>query len=419
MSNILFGSKFDLSVETVETLFPDRLVIDGNVQRDLNMARAKKIAYYIIGALDGETLGAFFAPLVVSARQDGKLYILDGQHRWKGIREAINFLTKSVMRLRNKVNDKKISEDERASLKREYESATRVLDAINKTTIPLMIYRGLDEDTERQLFHDLNNLAQKPTKSLSLSYDSSNPFVVLARDTVRQVPKLAELVDTSKKAGKLEASKLFLFSTVFQTVQKLLSKSAFKGTDDNQKEAILQSAKDFFEIFINSLPNDFLEDKYLYKDAKVIQGVAVFVKQISDLKGVDWRVTLTEALKEFEFTAKNHLFVTIGGASKTEDGKVIFRGTSAGTSAVSKTLFATAKRLDANGVEVDDAYLANLTIDESEEDIIEDDVQDQLTQAVEELAQPPLTEEEDFLAALESEEETVGEVTEDDDEILF
>lgn len=434
----LFGAKYFLASERYENLV-NKVIVDKEAQRKLSVPRAKKIAEYIISALNGETMGAFFSPLLASERPDGKWAVGDGQHRWNGFIEAVSKIEKEIMRLRKKAQSKKLSEDEISDIKTEIESLTRIVKAIGASQIPIMVYQDLSIDMERQLFHDINNFAIKPPKSLSLSFDTSNPFIWVAKEALQANKKLAELTDRSPSAttqSKLEASKLFLFSTVYQTVEKFLGKKAFKDADEDRRIEILQDVNNFFTIYLDSLPEDFLdESKFLYRDAKVIQGVAMFAKQMGELKGVDWQVTLAEALKSLSFENKNHLFATIGGASKTDDGKIFFRGTSAGTGAVNKTLSGVAKRLDKEGVEVNDAYLAKLAeVEEELEEEVSSEVLEALheaseqmdaeaeVEALEEIVSSDDDEEEvDLLALLGGdEEEPQGEaVSEDDDTDFF
>lgn len=114
------------------------------------------------------------------------LWVVDGQHRRKAIQIVIEFLEE--VRLEQKYPPKKQSlfphnrddrflpQDELAVWMECYE-LTR-----GECTISLDIHLGLGIIEERQLFHDLNNLAKKVEKSLALEFDSSNPVNAFIKD---------------------------------------------------------------------------------------------------------------------------------------------------------------------------------------------------------------------------------------------
>ncbi|QIP03787.1 DNA sulfur modification protein DndB [Bradyrhizobium symbiodeficiens] len=51
-------------------------------------------------------------------------------------------------------------------------------------TVQVELHLGLSIDQERQLFHDLNNLGKKVTRSLSLKFDGSNPITKFIEDVL-------------------------------------------------------------------------------------------------------------------------------------------------------------------------------------------------------------------------------------------
>lgn len=51
-------------------------------------------------------------------------------------------------------------------------------------TVQIELHLGLTIDQERQLFHDLNNLGKKVTRSLSLKFDASNPITKFVEDVL-------------------------------------------------------------------------------------------------------------------------------------------------------------------------------------------------------------------------------------------
>lgn len=51
-------------------------------------------------------------------------------------------------------------------------------------TVQIELHLGLSIEQERQLFHDLNNLGKKVTRSLSLKFDASNPITKFIEDVL-------------------------------------------------------------------------------------------------------------------------------------------------------------------------------------------------------------------------------------------
>jgi len=116
------------------------------------------------------------------------LWIVDGQHRRRGLQMVVEFLEQ--VRMDQKYPPKKQSlfphnRDERTVPPEElavwiecYE-LTRGL-----CTVGVDIHLGLDIIQERQLFYDLNNKSKKIETSLGLEFDSSNPVNAFIKETL-------------------------------------------------------------------------------------------------------------------------------------------------------------------------------------------------------------------------------------------
>jgi len=59
-------------------------------------------------------------------------------------------------------------------------------------TVQIELHLGLSIEQERQLFHDLNNLGKKVTRSLSLKFDASNPITKFIEDVLINELKLKD-----------------------------------------------------------------------------------------------------------------------------------------------------------------------------------------------------------------------------------
>lgn len=114
------------------------------------------------------------------------IWVVDRQHRRKAIQMVIEFLEE--IRIDQKYPPKKqsifphnrdernVPHDELAVWNECYE-LTR-----GDCTVSMDIHLGLNIIEERQLFHDLNNLAKKVEKSLALEFDSSNAVNAFIKD---------------------------------------------------------------------------------------------------------------------------------------------------------------------------------------------------------------------------------------------
>jgi len=127
---------------------------------------------------DGET-----AAFKVFLSQKHVLWVVDGQHRRKGMEMVFQFLdelrTKHVYPKKGSLYQsptQEISADE-MSLWEECFVVARTF-----CTIAVEVHLGLDVDQERQLFHDLNRLSKKVETSLALNFDNSNPVNLFIKE---------------------------------------------------------------------------------------------------------------------------------------------------------------------------------------------------------------------------------------------
>ncbi len=104
-------------------------------------------------------------------------WIVDGQHRRKGIQLVYEFLDylNTYKKYPNKGSLYQPAEKKDNITQEEVTIWAECLEMSKACTINLEIHLGLNVDQERQLFHDLNNLSRKVEKSLALQFDNSNP----------------------------------------------------------------------------------------------------------------------------------------------------------------------------------------------------------------------------------------------------
>ncbi|MBN9076325.1 MAG: hypothetical protein J0H84_08885 [Rhizobiales bacterium] len=111
-------------------------------------------------------------------------WMIDGQHRLVGgqtTKEFLEYVTKSgSYPARNNLftGRGKVSPEEMIVWMEALECARSF------ASVKVELHLGLSIEQERQLFHDLNNLGKKVTRSLSLKFDGSNPITKFIDDVL-------------------------------------------------------------------------------------------------------------------------------------------------------------------------------------------------------------------------------------------
>jgi hypothetical protein len=111
------------------------------------------------------------------------LWVIDGQHRRKGMQMVFEFLeqvrsTRAYPKKGGLVNGEGelLPPDELKVWEECFEVAR------SYCTLLLEVHLGLQPSEERQLFHDLNRLGKKVDTSLALQFDSSNPINLFIKE---------------------------------------------------------------------------------------------------------------------------------------------------------------------------------------------------------------------------------------------
>lgn len=212
----------------------DEIPPELRAQRPLNRARIPEIAQYIVenpteyafssitASIDGNVR---FHPLAESGSHNNigqlvvpmtvRFIINDGQHRRAGIEE--------VLKGRPELGDE---------------------------TISVVFYVDAGLQRCQQMFADLNKHAVRPTKSLSILYDSRDPLSQFARKLITMVPVFKGLTETEKTIISNRSIKLFTLSSIYQGMRALLNKPK-DGRISPQEEAL---AIDFWTEVGNLIP---------------------------------------------------------------------------------------------------------------------------------------------------------------------
>jgi hypothetical protein len=125
----------------------------------------KPIANY-----DGETIA-----FKIFFNHGDIFWIVDGQHRRKAIQMVYEFLNYTTTHHKYPAKGSLYVDKSKTDLSNEeLQVWFDCLESSKECTVSVEVHLGLGIQEERQLFHDLNNLAKKVEKSLALQFDLSN-----------------------------------------------------------------------------------------------------------------------------------------------------------------------------------------------------------------------------------------------------
>ena len=140
----------------------------------------------LVDKVSGETAG-----FKIFLSQESILYVVDGQHRRKGIEFALEFISQAIADQKLGKTGNLLHPGISGELDTEIVQALYELQEVASgfCTVQVECHLGLGIPEERQLFHDMNNLSKKISTSMALDFDSSNPvnnFIkeVLADDII-------------------------------------------------------------------------------------------------------------------------------------------------------------------------------------------------------------------------------------------
>jgi len=111
------------------------------------------------------------------------LWVVDGQHRRKGMELVFQFLDE--IRTKHAYPKKgSLYQSQSAQISADEMELWEECFVVARTfcTVAVEVHLGLDIEQERQLFHDLNRLAKKVETSIALSFDNSNPVNLFIKE---------------------------------------------------------------------------------------------------------------------------------------------------------------------------------------------------------------------------------------------
>lgn len=342
------GSQFGREIFSTMIKFKDLLdflEVFPEVQRNIQNRKVIKIKNYVLSGLYDRSALRFFSSLTVTCRggmfydesthkvaintKDSKLSVNDGQHRFYGISEAIR-------ELQGKYNSESDPEKK--------DHMILALNELKNMVIPLVIYNHIDEVSEKQLFHDLNNLASRPSRSATIKLAQTDLFSKMAREIATENRYLrhygVEMDKMSIHGDKNENT--ILLTTVYTMIKLLFGKSGKSATtvsnffrEENYSIYKKKATKMLDNIF-SSLPHDLNDkQKYILVKSFALKGVARFYYEaIEEYHAKE--ETVMKVIKNTDFS-NNFDHWKKYGASLSSHGNIIFTNY-LGIMAIHKTL---------------------------------------------------------------------------------
>lgn len=200
-----------------------------------------------------------FGTVTYSARNEGDIQILDGQHRILGFHLAIEMLGERAEVLRTKKANARRMDDvaDVRSIDADLRRIEKVRDRFSKERVTVEIQVVDDLNAYRQMFYDIAENAKGITASVKARFDTTK-VVNRALAHVAEDPRLVPLID--RQLDRLSAkSKYWLAMRTLMEITRTVA-VGFDGrvTPARNKtlgEAeIAKNAKEFFDVLFDSFP---------------------------------------------------------------------------------------------------------------------------------------------------------------------
>lgn len=327
------GRQFGRDVYSTVLKFKDLeefLQIFPTVQRDINKGRVSSIKKYILSGLKDKGSLRFFSAITATCKGiiiydddkqrvaidvRSKMSLNDGQHRHEGIKSAIKDLENLIKR------------NERDMDKRDYYK--NLLEELQNMVVPVIIFDGLGETEEKQLFYDLNNLAQRPSRSANIKLSQTDLFAVLSREVVAGNRYLQHYgVEMDKVIIGRANKNTFLLAGVYNAIKELVD----EVTEDNF-DGVKEYVSETFDKLFFSMPHDINDkEKYFLSKNYGLVGIARFISDCRNDMLID-EEEIFDAIHEADFTHNVDVYGKYG-AVYGSTGNIVFNSSTSGAKAV-------------------------------------------------------------------------------------
>nr|WP_319375805.1 DNA sulfur modification protein DndB [uncultured Methanoregula sp.] len=262
-------------------------------QRVLNQARIPEIANYIVNNPRDYVFSSISASI-----SDGRVKFISVDPK-----NPASKLGKLIIPMEAKVliND---GQHRRAAI----EVALVERPDLGNETISVVFFIDAGLKRSQQMFSDLNRHAVRPTKSISILYDSREAFAQSVREMSNTLPIFKDLTEFEKTSISNRSRKMFTLSTIYQGTASLLGKKSKvkKITHEEEKLAceywneVAKNIPDWQllirgEVASSSLRNDFVHAHGIALHALGIVGhylieeyPDVWKEQLKKLHVIDW-----------------------------------------------------------------------------------------------------------------------------------
>lgn len=306
------------------------------VQRSVSPRKVAKIKTYILSKLEDDSLMRFFSALTVTIRSNAfydekfkqlaidtnksKLSINDGQHRFLGIIATLEDLS-------TKRNKAKLSE--------EVDFYNEAIEKLENMVIPVVIFSGMSEDEEKQLFFDLNSLAQRPSRNANIKLSQTDIISRMARELANKNKNLIRYgVEFEKNSIHKNNNNFILLTTIYNFIKIIYTKQVKSKTDfmtDDNFDYYFNKLNKTLDMIFESLPKDLhTKDKYILNKNFSFRGIAQFLFEMDylekDSAGIE---ILMKSIENVNWKIE-HTYWMRYGATISQTGLLVFPGNGEG-----------------------------------------------------------------------------------------
>lgn len=338
------GRQWGKDTFTAQIPFPslDRtMYVAQHRQRKAIPDKVESIKKYIIRGMAGRGMAGFSA-IAVSLQEPTQLvydaqakratfvggtgprfHICDGQHRLAGIKAAL-------MEAENLQFEAEEEGDR--------ESWAGIMEAFKLNYLPVVIFTGLTEQEEEQLFSDMNYLATPVNQSKALKHDTRDLYNRMSIELAQEIPQIARYgIDDESKVLSDKKPEVATLATWNRCTRILVN--GLKETDVNRPwneetmdyETEKESVKMFWTWLLAVMPEDYNDrSKYLIAKSVFMQGIAAWGRSLDDkIISPEAQHELIGKLADFDWSYKNDDYAEYGGGSLNPKGRMQFIGTRA------------------------------------------------------------------------------------------
>ena len=307
------------------------LEIFPEVQRDIIPRKVASIRNYILSS-NTENL-RFFSSITVSCKgtafydkqnkrlaldvANTKLSINDGQHRTEAIRTALLRLEQDFSKSKDKDKTTRIREQ---------------IDALEEMAIPMVIFNGLNESQEKQLFHDLNSLAQRPSKNANIKLSQTDYFARLARE-LADYNRYLKHYGVEKEKGSIHKNNpnTILLTSLYKSLKILYKQDDI--FDENSYQKCFEEANSWLNDVLGVLPSDLnSKGKYVLEKSYGLTSIFKFVSAM--IKEEKSREFIVGVIAGIDYDIHNKEWETYGGKISSFGNIEFTGGTNGGFRAI-------------------------------------------------------------------------------------